>query len=565
MFRKRLGDRLVEAGLISEQQLQEALAEHKRHSLKLGEYLVMQGTVQERDIIGCLSRQLRLEVYNPEEYSFDPSLASLLPQKTALRNGVVPLVRKVGLLVVAMPDPTDINALDAVEEQTDMEVEPVICTGTELEQLTSSVYGVSLGSDGMPEEISELQYSADDAGAEPDDLRADSLTDMAEGAPVVKMVDWILTQAVRQGASDVHISPEPGHVQLRFRVDGKLKNIPSPPVNMLLPLISRIKILSQMDISVSMIPQDGRFSARVDARDINVRVSTIPTVHGENVVMRLLDTSLGAMGVEKLGMAESDRRRMQSLIQRPYGMILSTGPTGSGKTTTLYSLLRELNQPEVHLMTIEDPVEYRLKNVRQIELNPKAGMTFATGLRAILRQDPDVIMVGEIRDSETATIAVQAALTGHKVLSTVHTNSAAGAVSRLIDMGIEPLLLSSVLVVSVAQRLLRTLCTHCAEPYSPPSSVLEYWGLDHDGETDYRRSVGCHHCMHSGYRGRTGVYELLIVDDAVREMIADSRSAEEIAGAAISAGNLRTLKQHAAEKIAGGVTTFEEAMSVVAV
>lgn len=247
MFRKRLGDRLVEAGLISEQQLQEALAEHKRHSLKLGEYLVMQGTVQERDIIGCLSRQLRLEVYNPEEYSFDPSLASLLPQKTALRNGVVPLVRKVGLLVVAMPDPTDINALDAVEEQTDMEVEPVICTGTELEQLTSSVYGVSLGSDGMPEEISELQYSADDAGAEPDDLRADSLTDMAEGAPVVKMVDWILTQAVRQGASDVHISPEPGHVQLRFRVDGKLKNIPSPPVNMLLPLIYRIKILSQMD------------------------------------------------------------------------------------------------------------------------------------------------------------------------------------------------------------------------------------------------------------------------------------------------------------------------------
>jgi type IV pilus assembly protein PilB len=318
-----------------------------------------------------------------------------------------------------------------------------------------------------------------------------------------------------------------------------------------------------MDIALSRIPQDGRFTVRMDRKEINLRASTLPTIYGENMVLRLLDTSSGIFSLEQLGMAPDDREKLEPMITKPYGMILSTGPTGSGKSTTLYSILKRINQPDINIITLEDPVEYRMEKIRQIQLNRKAGMNFAGGLRAIMRQDPDVIMVGEIRDPETATIAVQAALTGHRVLSTVHTNDAAGAITRFIDMGIEPFLVSSVMLVSIAQRLVRRVCPYCKKPYSPPKAALEYWGLDQVEGAEFVQGSGCFNCMDKGYKGRTGIYEVLIIDDMVQDMILKRRSAQEITRAARQAGILRTLREDAARKVAEGVTSLEEATSAV--
>jgi type IV pilus assembly protein PilB len=332
---------------------------------------------------------------------------------------------------------------------------------------------------------------------------------------------------------------------------------------MFLPIVSRVKILADLDIATSRIPQDGRFSVKMQKKEINIRASTIPTIYGENVVLRLLDTSAGVYSLERLGMSSGDRDKLESMVAKPYGMILSTGPTGSGKTTSLYSILKKLNRPDMNIITLEDPVEYRVEKIRQVQLNRKAGMTFASGLRSVLRQDPDVIMVGEIRDAETATIAVQAAMTGHRVLSTAHTNDAAGAIARFLDMGIEPFLVSSVMLVSFAQRLVRKICEYCVEPYGPPADALAAWGLDKVEGANFQRGRGCSNCLDTGYRGRMGVYEVLVIDDMVQEMILKRESAQEISRAAQQAGTLRTLKENAASKVLEGVTTLEEATSAV--
>ena len=352
-------------------------------------------------------------------------------------------------------------------------------------------------------------------------------------------------------------------MQLRFRIDGKLREVPAPPKNLHLSIVSRIKILAQMDIAVSRIPQDGRMTVRLDNREINVRVSTIPTTHGENLVLRLLDMSAFNYSLNDLGMCERDREALSAVIGNPYGMILSTGPTGSGKTTTLYAMLKELNNPDTNIITIEDPVEYRIPKIRQIQLNTKAGMTFASGLRSILRQDPDVIMVGEIRDAETARIATQAALTGHRVLSTVHTNDAAGAITRLIDMGIEPFLVSSVLLVSFAQRLIRKVCPHCAVKYEAPAQARRFWDIPAGEKITFMQAVGCPRCQGTGYQGRTGIFEVLMMDDMIRELIAKRATTLQINRAAQEAGRLRTLKEDALGKLREGITTAEEAATVV--
>jgi type IV pilus assembly protein PilB len=318
-----------------------------------------------------------------------------------------------------------------------------------------------------------------------------------------------------------------------------------------------------MDIAVSRIPQDGRFSVRIKNRDINIRSSTIPSIYGENVVIRLLDTSNGIYSLDRLGMSAGDRDKIKAMITRPHGMILSTGPTGSGKSTSLYSILKEINQPDINIITVEDPVEYRIDNILQVQLNRKAGMDFAGGLRSILRQDPDVILVGEIRDYETAGVAVQAALTGHLVLSTLHTNDAASAVTRLIDMGIEPFLVSSVMAVSFAQRLVRTVCPDCKTPYDPSDDVLKYWKLQNTEKANFVQTRGCFNCMHTGYRGRTGIYEVLVVDDAIQNLILNKKSAREITGAAIQSGNYIPMRENAIAKIVNGITTFEEAASAI--
>jgi type IV pilus assembly protein PilB len=318
-----------------------------------------------------------------------------------------------------------------------------------------------------------------------------------------------------------------------------------------------------MDIALSRIPQDGRFTIKMENKEINIRTSTIPTIYGENMVIRLLDTSSGVYSLEQLGMSTSDRDKIESMVVKPYGMILCTGPTGSGKSTTVYSMLKKINKPDVNIMTLEDPVEYRMEKIRQIQLNLKAGMTFASGLRSVMRQDPDVIMVGEIRDPETASIAVQAAMTGHRVLSTVHTNDAAGAITRFIDMGIEPFLVSSVMLVSIAQRLVRRNCTYCRKPYTPPQPALEYWGLDKVEGANFMQGTGCFNCMDKGFKGRTGIYEVLIIDEMIQDMILNKKSGQEITRAARQAGTLTTLKHDAADKVLEGETTLEEAASAI--
>ncbi|NNF98024.1 MAG: Flp pilus assembly complex ATPase component TadA [Desulfobacteraceae bacterium] len=561
--KKKLGEMLVEGGLLTKAQLKQAVKLHRRENMKLGQYLVQDGIVSSTQIADLLSRQLKIKKYRPDEYPLDMSLADIVPFEFAQKYQISPLVKSKSLLTVAMTDPLDINALDAIEVLTNMEVEAVICTYGEFNQLAGSLYGAYSGMGGVMDTMQIETAEESEKGAVSEDVEVGSLHDLAEEAPVIRLVNSILMQAVREGASDVHISPEKEYVQLRFRVDGKLHEVPAPPKSMLLLIISRLKILSNMDISISRIPQDGRFTVKLDKKEINIRASTIPTIYGENMVLRLLDTSSGVYSLEELGMSSSDIEKLESLIVRPYGMILSTGPTGSGKSTTLYSILKRINQPDINIITLEDPVEYRISKIRQIQLNRKAGMTFAGGLRSIMRQDPDVIMVGETRDAETAGISVQAALTGHRVLSTVHTNDAAGAITRFIDMGIEPFLVSSVMLVSIAQRLVRKVCEFCKQSYSPPAAALKFWGLDKSVHAEFVNGKGCYHCMDQGYKGRTGVFEVLIIDDMIQDMILKHHSAQEITRAAAKTGRLTTLKEDAAHKVATGITTIEEAASVI--
>jgi type IV pilus assembly protein PilB len=562
---KKLGEILIDGGLLTQEQLRQALISKRNTKLKLGEFLVRQGVLRESQLIDFLSEQLKIEKYHPEKYPLDLSLANTIPADIAQKQHVVPLMRKANLLTIGVTDPLDIRALDTVEAVTNIEVEPVICTDQQLNQLIGSLYGAYSDLDDVLESIQQVKYGETDIEVEKgsEDVQVSSLQDMAEEAPIVRLANSILSQAVRERASDVHISPEKDYVQVRFRVDGKLHEVPVPPKSMFLPIVSRLKILANMDIAVSRIPQDGRFTVKTQNRDINIRASTIPTIHGENLVLRLLDSSGGLYTLDQLGMFQGDMKKIEPLIVKPFGMILSTGPTGSGKTTSLYSILKKINKQDVNIITLEDPVEYRIEKIRQVQLNRRAGMTFASGLRSILRQDPDVIMVGEIRDAETATIAVQAALTGHRVLSTVHTNDAAGAITRLLDMGIEPFLVSSVLLVSFAQRLVRTICPNCKEPYIPPKEALAQFGMDKLEGSNFQRGKGCFSCFNTGYKGRTGIFEVLAMDETIEEMILKRRSAQEITRAAQKTGRLRTLKEDAADKVRRGITTLEEAASAV--
>jgi type IV pilus assembly protein PilB len=562
--KKKLGEILVEGGLITEKQLQSALPQQKKSKLKLGQFFVQQGILTETQIVRVVSSQLKLEEYSAIKYTLDTELSNIIPADMAYKYQVAPL-NKIGLLLtVAMLDPMDINSIDAIEVYTNSEIEAVICTEQDLNQLHSGLYGSYSGIGGVLEDMEEMQYDKETDKAEiTEDVEVSSLQGMAEEAPVIRLVNSILSQGVREGASDLHISPEKNYVQVRFRVDGKLHEVPAPPKTMFLPIISRLKILANMDISISRIPQDGRFTVKMKNKEINIRTSTMPSIYGENMVLRLLDTSGGILSLERLGMSEDDRKKIEKMIQKPYGMILSTGPTGSGKSTSLYSILKNINKPDINIITVEDPVEYRIEKIRQIQLNRKAGMTFADGLRSILRQDPDVIMVGEIRDAETATIAVQAALTGHRVFSTLHTNDAAGAITRFVDMGVEPFLVSSVMIASFAQRLVRTICPQCKKPYKPPAEMLEFWGLGSSENTDFLKGKGCFNCLNTGYKGRTGIYEVLVIDDMIQKMILKNSTSQEITRAAIQAGNLTTLKENAAEKVRQGITTFEEASSAV--
>ncbi|KPJ74930.1 MAG: general secretion pathway protein GspE [Deltaproteobacteria bacterium SG8_13] len=559
----KLGEILLEADLISKEQLQQALADHKKAGMKLGQFLVRQGIVSESDMVNALADQLKLEVYKPSRHAVDPELAKIIPFELANKYQVAPIEIDGQLLKIAMTDPLGIRALDNIEDKTRLEVETLICTEQHLIQLHKCLYGSFSDIGDIIEGIDEVTIGEDSDKAEVKDVDLNMLQGMAEKAPVVVLVNSIIFQAVQEGASDVHISPQKNLVRVRFRVDGKLHEVPSPPKRCFLPIVSRLKILAGMDIAVSRKPQDGRFNVRMKNRDINVRASTIPSIYGENVVLRLLDTSNGIYSLDHLGMSETDQKKLETVTARPHGMILSTGPTGSGKSTSLYAILKTINQPDINIVTIEDPVEYRIDDIMQVQLNSKAGMTFADGLRSILRQDPDVVMVGEIRDLETARVAVQASLTGHRVLSTLHTNDAAGAISRLLDMGVEPFLVSSVIGVSFAQRLVRMVCPACKEPYHPSEEVLKHWNLDENVDGNLMHGKGCMNCMNTGYRGRIGIYEVMMVDEKIQDLILKRSPAHEIKKTAVESGNFTTLRENAIEKVLQGITTLEEVASVV--
>lgn len=563
-IKQRLGEILVKKGILTEEMLLKTLEDQKKTNLKLGQFLIRQGILQEKQIIDLLCEQLNLKKYHINDFPLDLDLIRYLPIEIAQKHQVVPLSIKGNLLTVGIVDPLEVKIFDQIEKLTNMEVEPVICSEMEINQLINSMYGMQSDLGEIMEDM-EIESKDEEESEAQEEVQITSLQDQAGEALVVRLTNSIFAQAVRSRASDIHISPQQNSVQLRFRIDGKLIEMPSPPKSIFLSVIARVKIIANMDITVSRIPQDGRFTLKIEKKEINVRVSSIPTIHGENIVMRLLDMSAGIYTLDSLGMDPEDMEKIERMCNKPYGMILSTGPTGSGKSTSLYAILNSINKPDINIITLEDPVEYRINDIRQVQLNTKAGMTFAGGLRSILRQDPDVIMVGEIRDAETAAVSVQAAQTGHRVLSTVHTNDAAGVITRFIDMGIEPFLISSVLIVSFAQRLVRTVCPYCKEPYNPPANALTLFGITaiEAQNANFQRGKGCSQCKNTGYKGRTGVFEVLAVDEMIQDMIVDQRSSPEITRAAVAAGKLKTLQKGAAQKVLQGITTLEEAASAV--
>ncbi len=554
--REALGGILVRMGFVNEAQLQQALEVQARTGERLGRILVRMGLITEEDLAKAIGVQWGYPYVSLANTPVDPEVVRLVPQHIASRHKVLAFGRNGDRLVVALVDPLNLLALDDVRLVTGMDVEARITTEDELMQAINKYYHVG--------SIFEQAVVTEEEAPGEEEVSIDRLREMVDEAPVVKLVNVILDQAIREGASDVHIEPHRNGLHVRYRIDGVLHDVMSPPKNLKAALVSRIKIVANLDIAERRRPQDGRIHLKVDGRDIDLRVSTLPTMFGEKVVLRILDQSNALISLNRLGMASDVQAKWEELASKPYGMILVTGPTGSGKTTTLYATLSKINTLDKNIITVEDPVEYQLPRINQVQVNPKAGLTFATALRSILRQDPDVIMVGEIRDRETAEIAVQAALTGHLVLSTLHTNDAPSAFTRLVDMGIEPFLISSSVIGVLAQRLARCICPKCKEAYRPPKDALRRLSEELAEEEDLvlYRGAGCDHCRQTGYKGRTGVYELLVVTDRVRELVVRRAPANEIREAARAEG-FRTMRDDGVRKVLEGVTTIEEILRVV--
>ncbi len=522
--------------------------------------------LKDDELVDLLATQLKIDKYSPKAYPHDPSLAQLIDGEMARQHRIVPLQKKGDLLIIAMTDPSDMPTVDEIARVVKLDVEPVVCTDKELNTLSQDIYGMTFDLTDMMSSMDDVDAEAqEDSDGKQGDITIGAMEDMAQEAPIIRMVNSLLVQAVREKASDVHISPEKDRIQLRLRIDGELQEIPAPPKSVFQAVSSRIKLLANMDISVTRVPQDGRFTFRVGPQEISVRASALPTVHGENIVLRLLIQGGRALDIEDLGFRESEQDKFERAVVKPYGMVLATGPTGSGKSTLLYALIKKINKPNINVITLEDPVEYRMGGIRQVQLNRKAGMTFASGLRSILRQDPNVIMVGEIRDNETAGIAIESALTGHLVLSTLHTNTACGAVTRFVEMGIEPFLVASTLLVAGAQRLVRRICPNCIEPYEAPLEAMEALGLKPVKGTLFLRGKGCYQCNNTGYSGRVGIYEILDVSDNIKDMIIKGASTHELERSAVDEGVLRTLIMDAADKVLRGFTTLEEAGAAVLV
>ncbi|CAN0088229.1 unnamed protein product, partial [Phaeothamnion confervicola] len=536
-----LGKLLVDEQLITVRQLDKAAAQAERSGESLQKVLISLGFVSEKDVVEAMGRQMGVRFVDLAEVHIDTELARSIPEHLAQRYKVIPVAQNDNRLTLAMVDPLNVIAIDDIRLITGFDIEPVIATEESIIRAINNQFGVTDLVE-VEETVKELQaqdfadLEFEEGGDE--EISLDKLKEMVDDAPIVRVVNLIISQAINDKTSDIHIEPEAKQVKVRYRVDGVLHEVMSPPKHIQAPMVSRIKIMASMDIAERRTPQDGKIHLTHDGREFDLRVSTIPTVHGEKTVMRILDKGSVMLGLNKLGFYEDNLRIWEAVVDKPYGMLLVTGPTGSGKSTTLYSCLNKLNRGDRNLVTCEDPVEYQIPGINQVQTNPKAGLTFASALKSFLRQDPDIIMVGEIRDGDTAKIAVEAALTGHLVLSTLHTNDASGAISRLVEMKVEPFLVASALCGVLAQRLARCICPNCKESFRPPAEAVRKFGMTVYGDHDiqFYRGRGCDHCKMTGYRGRSGIHEVLTIGERVRNLILQRASTAEIRQAAVEDG-----------------------------
>ena len=555
--RKRIGDILLATGVITPQQLTEALAQQRRTRERLGRVLVDQGAASEKQIAQALAAQLDLPLVALSSARLDPNAVKLIPEILARKRRVVPLRLDGSYVIVAMADPLDVFALDDVGIAARHPVKAVVAVESEVMATIERAYGMGAAAQAV------LGEAEDAPAAEP----VGSPSENGEDAPVVRLVNLVLSQALKDRASDVHIEPTESEMRVRYRVDGALQTVMTLPKTVQAGLATRLKVLARLNIAERRLPQDGAFELALDGRRIDFRVSTVPTIFGERIALRLLDKTKGLLTLEQLGLDAQARRRYEGLIHQPFGIILVSGPTGSGKTTTLVSTLALLNSVDKNIITVEDPVEYQLPGVSHIQVSPRAGLTFASGLRSIVRQDPDIIMIGEIRDVETAEIAIHASLTGHLVLTTIHTNDASSALTRLADMGIEPYLIASAVIGVASQRLVRLLCPQCKQPAPIPKEIVS-WLQSQVKEplppAEFQRPVGCAHCRHTGYQGRTGIFEILVVTETLRKRTLARGSAAELAEIARSEGML-TLRADGMLKAMQGLTTVEEVLQVTRV
>ncbi|HHW71298.1 MAG TPA: Flp pilus assembly complex ATPase component TadA [Clostridiales bacterium] len=549
----KLGELLVSLGKLSEEQLKAVLQEQKKSNKKMGEILVAKGIISDKELIEILEFQLGIPHVDLGKYIINPEVVKLIPESMARRLGAIIVDKRGETLVVGMVNPLDIFAVDDIRLVTGHNVQPVICTEADVNRAIDKYYS----EDKTKEMLEEFEESVTPEYL--GDIPEEDLTDV-NSAPVVKLLNSIIVQAVNMRASDIHIEPFDNIVRVRYRVDGDLQEIMTLPKSTFSAVITRIKIMGKMDIAERRVPQDGRVEMDIEGEPIDLRISVLPTVHGEKVVFRILHREAGMLLKENLGFTEENLERFEKLLMQPYGIILVTGPTGSGKSTTLYSALSDLNSMEKNIVTIEDPVEYKIKGINQVQVNIKSGMTFAAGLRSILRQDPNVIMIGEIRDAETAQIAVRAAITGHLVLSTLHTNDTASSVVRLVDMGIEPYLVSSAVVGIVSQRLVKKLCDRCKKPYEASYAEKNTLRIDTDRHVQLYAPVGCEAC-NKGYKGRTAVHEVMLIDEGVRRLIDKGASTDDIKNYAIKNG-MTTLFDDAVLKALDGVTSTEEVLQI---
>ena len=561
----RLGEILVRDSLISADQLKKALDYQKKEGGRLGTCLVKLGLVSDEDITAVLSRQYGVPSINLKFYEVDPAVIKLIPQETAVRYQIVPLSRVGSTLTIAMTDPTNVFAMDDIKFMTGFNVEPVVASESAISEAIAKFYGAIESGEELDKVMKDLagDEAALELAQEESDMDLASLEKAAEEAPIIKLVNLILTDAVKRGASDIHVEPYEKELRVRFRIDGVLQTVMTPPMKLKDAITSRIKIMAKLDISEKRLPQDGRIMIKYakdgKKKELDFRVSTVPTLFGEKIVLRLLDKENLRLDMTKLGFEAESLTKFERAILRPYGMVLVTGPTGSGKTNTLYSSVARLNTIDTNIMTAEDPVEFQLGGINQVQMKEQIGLNFASALRAFLRQDPNIILVGESRDFETAEIAVKAALTGHLVLSTLHTNDAPSTISRLMNMGIEPFLVATSVNLIAAQRLVRRVCSQCKEPLNitPQALVDAGYTTEESKTTTVYHGRGCGTCNNTGYKGRVGLYEVMEINDEIRELILVGASAIELKKKALETGMI-TLRRSGLIKIAAGLTTMEE-------